>query len=81
MARISGERSKKTPAELAEQFDLHPNQIQDRKRRLVEGAEEVFAANAARAQHQEQELERLHAKIGQLTMENDFLSKAVGRNR
>ena len=58
-----------------------PNQIQDWKKRLVEGADGVFGENAVEAQQNEQEVEKLHAKIGQLAMENDFLSKVLGRDR
>ena len=78
VAAVKGE---KTLAELAEQFDIHPNHIQDWKKRLVEGAEDLFGGNAVEARHNEQEIEKLHAKIGQLAMENDFLSKALGANR
>ena len=78
LSAVKGER---TLAELAEQFDVHPNQIQDWKKRLVEGAEDVFGGNAVKAQHNEQEVEKLHAKIGRLAMENDFLSKVLGRDR
>jgi transposase-like protein len=78
LAAVKGEH---TLAELAEQFDVHPNQIQDWKRRLVEGADDVFGADAAKVRHNEQEVEKLHAKIGQLAMENDFLSKVLGRDR
>ena len=55
--------------------------IQDWKRRLVKGAEDVFGGHAVRAQHQEHEFEKLHAKIGQLTMEPDFLFRVLGRDR
>jgi transposase len=41
----------------------------------------VFGGNAVEAQHTEREIEKLHSKIGQLTMEKDFLSKFLGRDR
>lgn len=47
----------------------------------MSGAEEVFGSAAASSQSKELESEKLHAKIGRLTMENDFLSKALGRDR
>jgi transposase-like protein len=78
LAAVKGER---TLAELAEQFDVHPNQIQDWKKRLVDGAQDVFGGNAVEAEHTAREFEKLHAKVGQLTMENDFLAKFLGRDR
>ena len=77
LSALKGER---TVAEPAEQFDVHSSQIQDWKKHLVECAEDVFGANAVEAQHNEKEVEKLHAKIGRLAMENDFLSKVLGRD-
>ncbi len=78
LAAVKGER---TLAELAEHFDVHPNQIQDWKQQLVAKAEHVFGAGLVEATTQEQNQQQLHAKIGQLTMEKDFLANALGHGR
>jgi transposase-like protein len=79
LAAIRGDR---TLAELGEQFGVHPNQITEWKKKLLSSAEEVFDnGTGSGAQNTEREVQPLHAKIGQLTMENDFLSKALGRDR
>lgn len=77
MAALRGD---KTLAELSQQYDVHPNQIVDWKKRLVSGAEELFENGAHRAEDSEQKVKELHAKIGELTMDRDFLSKALGRD-
>jgi transposase len=78
LATLRGDR---TLAELAEQFDVHPHQIQDWKKKLISGAEDVFGEGVSSSESKEAEAEKLHAKIGRLTMENDFLAKALGRDR
>lgn len=78
LATVKGER---TLAELAEHFDGHPNQVQDWKKQLVTKAEHVFGAWLEEATTQEQLQQKLHAKIGQLTIEKDFLAHALGPGR
>ena len=66
----------KTLVELAQQFEVHPNQIAEWKRQLGERAGEVFGGGSA-ASEPPIDLKVLHAKIGQLTLENDFLENAL----
>jgi len=73
---LKGDR---TLAELAEQFDVHPNQIQDWKARVTYQAEHLFENGRRGGKEDEKEVKELHAKIGQLTMERDFLSGKLGR--
>jgi transposase len=73
LAALKGD---KTLAELAEQFDVHPNQITDWKTRLAEGASGVFGGDKAE-QPVKVDLTRMQAKIGELTLENDFLETAL----
>ena len=69
-----------TLAELAAKHEVHPNMIAQWKRQAKESLPEVFAKKTARdAADREAEVKGLHAKIVQLTVENDFLSKAFGR--
>ena len=71
-------RGEKTLAELAQQFDVHPNQITTWRAQLLDGAAEVFGGVAGAAPAAV-DVKELHAKIGQLTLENDFLSGALGK--
>jgi transposase-like protein len=72
LAALAGD---KTLAELAQRFEVHPNQITSWKRQLSEGAVAVFDPSAG--QEPRVDLQALHAKIGQLTLENDFLEGAL----
>ena len=67
-------REDKTMVELCEQFEVHPNQITDWKRQLLERAAEIFDTGP---RSEPVNLAPLHAKIGQLALENDFLEHAL----
>lgn len=75
MAAIKGDR---TLAELAKQFDVHPNQLTAWKAQLVEGGAEIFGASRTGAEPAV-DLKALHANTGELTLQNDFLSTALGK--
>ena len=73
-------RGDSTLADLAARFEVHPNQIQSWKRQAVDSLEETFTrGRPAPSSEREEEIKTLHAKIGQLSMEKDFLSQALGR--
>ena len=73
-------RGDATLAELAARHRVHPNPITKWKRQAGEGMVEVFSGKPARRDGaHESEIKELHAKIGELTIEKDFLSKAFGR--
>ena len=75
LAAIKGDR---TIAQLAEQFDVHPNQITSWKAQLEGGAADVFGSGGGNgAEPPAVDVKSLHAKIGELTLENDFLEGAL----
>jgi len=76
---IAALRGDKTLAELAQQYDVHPNQIVQWKTQLQERATDLFMTAADRKAVNGPSVKDLHAKIGQLAMENDFLASTLGR--
>ena len=74
LAAVKGEM---TLAELAQHFDVHPNQITTWRGQLLEGAAGDFGQEKAEPKEAAVDLKGLHAKIGELTLENDFLSGAL----
>jgi len=70
-------KEQQTLSELADRFQVHRNQIAKWKKQLVDRAEEVFAKD--KPSDEDLNIKELHAKIGRLAMENDFLSVALGR--
>jgi len=76
LAAIQGDL---TIAELVKKFDVHANQITDWKKQLLNSASDIFGKSALKAEESAETIEQLHAKIGQLTMENDFLERGLER--
>jgi transposase len=76
LAAVKGDR---TLSELAAQFDVHPNQIKMWKRQLIENVSVLFSKDPAERGDNAAQITELHAKIGQLTMERDFLANGLGR--
>jgi len=78
LAAVKGE---KTLAELAQQFDVHPNQITAWRNQLLEGAAGVFGQEKGFAKEAAVDVKALHAKIGELTLENDFFRGSAQQSR
>ena len=76
LAAIKGDE---TLGELARRYDINSNLVVKWKKQLLDNSAEIFASGKGLAPDRESEIKSLQAKIGEITMENDFLSKALGR--
>ena len=73
-------RGEMTVAQLAAKHGIHQTMINAWKRQAMDGMSGVFSGKAEAAEtNREAEIDRLHAKIGQLVVERDFLRRASGR--
>jgi transposase-like protein len=82
-ARVAREalKEQKTLAELAAEYDVHPNQIAEWKKQLVEALPELFSRGRQQDREREEKLkDRLYRQIGQLQVELDWLKKKVGED-
>ena len=72
-------RGDRTVQQIAAKHRIHPTQVTSWKRQAVDGLTGVFSDKVKKAENNEVEVKELHAKIGQLAVENDFLSQGLKR--
>ena len=80
-ARVALEavKGEQTVAELASRFDVHPTMIHQWKKTLLDGASDIFQRGSAAPEVDTAQVKELHAKIGELTVERDFLEQGLRR--
>lgn len=78
---IEAIKGEKTTAQLCQEYGINSSQLFSWKKALLEHGSEVFANGLPTKSHQETELDKLHATIGRLKVENDFLSKVLGKSK
>ena len=76
---LAADKGDRTIAQLAEHFDVHPNQITIWKSQLEASASEIFGPGGGAPATPVVDVKSLHAKIGELTLENDFLEQALSK--
>lgn len=72
-------RDDRTVQQIAAKHHLHPTQVTSWKRQAIDGLTGVFSDKVKKAENNEAEVKELHAKIGKLAVENDFLSQGLKR--
>ncbi len=78
---IEAIKGEKTTAELCQEFGIASSQLFSWRKALLEQGAEVFAKGVSTKSNQDAEVEKLHATIGRLKVENDFLAKVLGKSR